>query len=389
MAKTLLFFMIIIPSIFLAQGGYINSLQFKVEQQSIVVTYSLKPTQTGQYYQIQAQFSHAGGIYFPKMVTGDYGDRVSGGEEKRFVWNPLLDNIRTLEGEFKLSLQADLYGMINGTKNMIWIEGGTYIFGDQFNEGNEDERPNCKLQINGFFMDDGEITFEEYDAFCMSIKKPLTKDENWGRGKRPVINISWYDAIEYCNWRSTQDGLQLCYNINKFVKDPNNFNNSDRLVWSISFNVSANGYRLPTEAEWEFAARTRDQKIRFGNGRNKADPKEMNFMATPYIDAISNSGTPRQQSVETAQFEPNKLALYDLSGNVQEWCWDWYDPIWYQSIQENNSTNNPIGPNAGLYRTLRGGSWKSSALACRISARQPMRADLFASDIGFRCVRNK
>ncbi len=394
MVKFIIPIFLSISGVIHCQNQYINSLIFHVEANTVVVSYDLKPTYPGQFYKIQAEFRHFGGVYRPQnQVTGDYGERITGGNAKRFVWNPILENLRALEGEFTLVLQADLYAPRQSpqAKGMEWIEGGILLFGDAFNDGNEDEKPICKVQLTGFFMDAREITFDQYDAFCTATKRPRSPDKDWGRGTRPVVNVTWYDAIEFCNWRSAQDGLKPYYDINKFAKDQHNYNNSDKIKWEVLPVSSSNGYRLPTEAEWEYAAKCRDQKFRFTNGKNKADVKEINFMALPHGDAIANAGIPRQKTMETGQVAPNLLGLYDLNGNVQEWCWDWYDYTWYTTMKNDGGSMiaNPRGPETGQYRALRGGSWKSAALSCRNSARNQMRPDLYDTDVGFRCVRNK
>ena len=144
---------------------------------------------------------------------------------------------------------------------MELVPGGKFQMGDTFGDGDEDERPVHEVQLNSFQMAATETTLAAYDLFCKATGRDLVKDRDWGRGQRPVIYVNWYDAIEYCNWLSIQHNLQPVYRIDKNRKDPNNTNSSDYLKWTVQSNWAANGYRLPTEAEWEYAAKGGPIKI--------------------------------------------------------------------------------------------------------------------------------
>ncbi|MBK7408953.1 MAG: SUMF1/EgtB/PvdO family nonheme iron enzyme [Saprospirales bacterium] len=157
------------------------------------------------------------------------------------------------------------------------------------------------------------------------------------------------DAVAYCNWRSQQEGLTPSYTI---------------LGENVTCNWSANGYRLPTEAEWEYAARQRGQKVRFGNGKDVVTRRRLILMALPVVKAYSMvGGIPEKDSSRWRLNSPNNLGLYDMSGNVWEWCWDWY------GTYPSGASSNPKGPDSGSNRVIRGGSWVFRPAGVRVALR--------------------
>jgi formylglycine-generating enzyme required for sulfatase activity len=250
---------------------------------------------------------------------------------------------------------------------MVTVPGGTFQMGDVMWDKEETDETVHSVTLGAFQIGAYEVTFEEYDAFCTATKREKPADEGWGRGKRPVINVSWEDVVAYCNWRSKQEGLEEVYKINGS---------------RISANWQANGYRLPTEAEWEYAARAGGKKVRFGNGRDIADPKEINFNASAgYKKPYSVVGEYRRKTLPVGSFAPNALGLYDMSGNVWEWCWDWYDSY------STSAQTNPKGPNTGSVRVLRGGSWYFYPQGCRVAYRYYLTPGYRNVLIGFRLSR--
>jgi formylglycine-generating enzyme required for sulfatase activity len=148
-----------------------------------------------------------------------------------------------------------------------------------------------------------------------------------------------------------------------------------------------NNYRLPTEAEWEYAARGGGKAVLFGNGKNTADPNEINIDGNiSYKKTYSKLGESPSKTVPTGSLHsPNMLGLHDMSGNVYEWCSDWYASDYYK----NSPTTNPTGPSSGSSRVCRGGSWGNSPQYCRVATRSlsfPYNIDPF---IGFRLSRTK
>lgn len=150
---------------------------------------------------------------------------------------------------------------------------------------------------------------------------------------------------------------------------------------------SSKQYRLPTEAEWEYAAREGGKKRRFGNGKDIADPAEMNFYSLKdYKQPYSVVGEYRKKTTPVDFFRPNALGLYDMSGNVWEWCSDWYAEHYYREYEKQDIVRNPQGPETGSSRVIRGGGWVINPQSCRSTYRDASAPDEAGSDLGFRLV---
>ena len=234
---------------------------------------------------------------------------------------------------------------------MIRLPGGRFTMGDK----DEIDAPLHEVVISPFYMDKYLVTQEEYQR--VMGKNP----SRWKGSTNPVEQVRWSDAVRYCNARSRLEGLQACYDLS---------------AWECDFD--ANGYRLPTEAEWEYACRAGTKMAYyFGN-----DPSKLKDHAWFKQNAGSK---PRP----VGQKRPNPWGLYDMHGNVWEWCNDFYKVDYYQESPQEN----PKGPATGETKVVRGGAWKFSAESCRSGYRyneDPGYADIcFGYDIyGFRCVRN-
>ena len=215
----------------------------------------------------------------------------------------------------------------------VMVRGGTFQMGS--NSGDDDEKPVHSVTVSDFSMSKTEVTFEQYDVFCTLTSRDKPDDEGWGRGDRPVIKVSWHDAVAFCEWISTQ---------------------TDKTV------------RLPTEAEWEYAARGGNKS----KGYTYSGNKDLNAVGW-YSDNCVDKTHP------VAQKQPNELGLYDMSGNVFEWCSDRYSD--YGSSQQTD----PEGPTSGSFRILRGGSWFSYGNDCRVTNRGVITSGR-SYGLGFRCV---
>jgi formylglycine-generating enzyme required for sulfatase activity len=229
--------------------------------------------------------------------------------------------------------------------DFVLIKGSTYTMGDQFGEGNGDEKPHT-VTVSNFYLSKYEVTFREYDAFCAATGRDKPSDAGWGRGERPAIYVSWYDAIEYCNWLSQQQGRKPYYTIDKSNKDPNN-----------------------------------SKKVRFGNGSDIIKPSEVNFNTfESYKKNYSVAGEYRQKTVPVQELKSNALGLYHMSGNVWEWCWDWYG----DNYTQDEGARNPLGTTSGSHRVLRGGGWGNNPQYCRAAYRYSGWPAIRGNGIGFR-----
>lgn len=240
-------------------------------------------------------------------------------------------------------------GSLMFSDSMILVKGGTFEMGDVMGDKENKEETVHQVSLRDFMLAKYETTVDQYDMYCNSIGREISGYAQMGKGKHPIIHVSWYEAIEYCNWCSTQDSLPPYYHVDKINQDPNNQNYE--VKWLVTKNEKSNGYRLPTESEWEYAARSRGKMVRFGNDKNIASPKEINFDASmAYKKAYSLTGEFLGQTLPVGSFEPNSLGFYDLSGNIFEWCWDW------KGSYPAGTTINPQGAAKGSFRVCRGGS---------------------------------
>jgi len=230
---------------------------------------------------------------------------------------------------------------------MIHIKGGTFEMGDTFGDGESNEKPIHLVNIPDFQLCKYPVTQAQWKKIMGDNPAHFKGDE------LPVEQVSWDDAQAFLKKLNAQTGQK---------------------------------YRLPSEAEWEYAAREGGKKVRFGNGKEFADPKDINFNASEkYKKIYSVVGEFRNKTTPVNQFTPNDLGLYDMSGNVWEWCGDWYDEKYYS--KSDGVIVNPSGPSSEEFRVLRGGSWYSYPNDCRAAYRNWLNPNNRDLNIGFRVAR--
>jgi formylglycine-generating enzyme required for sulfatase activity len=227
---------------------------------------------------------------------------------------------------------------------MVTVPAGWFLMGSSGPADQDDERPQRKVYLDAFAIDAVEVTNERYAAFATAsghhrppnpYGEGLLADTD-GIGSLPVVQVTWHDASDYCGWA---------------------------------------GKRLPTEAEWEKAARGTDGR-RFPWGAAQPAPGHANF-------GREWDGTATMRSVGTTPDGRSPYGVMDMGGNVREWVADWYHPEYYAGAPERN----PRGPEDGILKVTRGGSWHNSANELRVTARQKGGFALKTDGVGFRCAR--
>ena len=258
--------------------------------------------------------------------------------------------------------------------DMVAVEGSTFSMGSFGNETNE--TPVHEVSLDYFYILSTEVTQSQYKA-VMGVNYSRFRGAD-----RPVEEVSWYDAIVFCNKLSMLADLTPVYSLDGST-DPDEWgdipridaSDKDKARWNnIKWNVEADGYRLPTEAEWEYAAK----------GGLKAEEDTLYSGSDVITDVAWNADTPDGETHDVAGKEPNELGLYDMTGNVWEWVWDWYGN--YHTVDRVN----PKGADADVTgrKMRRGGSIKSDAVFCRNANRASSVPELRGVDLGFRIARS-
>jgi len=251
---------------------------------------------------------------------------------------------------------------------MVLVEGGSFRMGDEFGDLWEGCRPVHAINLTyDYWIGKYEVTFNEYEAFCIETGKSKPDDWGWEPGTRPVMNVSWWDAIAYCNWLSGRERIAVAYRLQGEANEGSLLDSNGNVTTNVT---QVRGYRLPMETEWEYAAR---------GGKNS---KGFMYSGSNSLDEVgwynANSGSKTQ---EIKKKKANELGIFDMSGNVWEWCHDRYAS--YQIGTQTNLT----GTNGGFLRLVRGGSWVMTANYCRSASRSSFDPSGTGPSLGFRLAR--
>ncbi len=332
-----------------------NFILQKDEQKSIAVPYAgiqvstnVATSITKLNYNGTTIKSVTGNGIISGIVPGNYTLSV---EAEGYIMQ--TENITLSNGQ---TLQKNVQLVRIPFTQMVTIPAGTFTMGCTGEQSGcySDEIPIHQVTLSPYEIGKYEVTQKEWRTVMGASPSYFTGDN------KPVEQVSWNDIITFCNTLSTREGLTPVYTVSGST---------------VTANWNANGYRLPTEAEWEYAA------------RGGASSTNTQYSGSNTIGNVawysSNSGNTTH---DVGTKSPNQLEIYDMSGNVWEWCWDWYSSSYYTS----SSQTNPRGPSAGSGRVLRGGSWRDTAGYCRVASRySSYDPDFRYFSFGFRLARTR
>lgn len=268
----------------------------------------------------------------PEPEAAASGDEQAEPAGSAAISEPFLKEVSAKAERVERNARGSWEATFGGGITMVYIPEGEITIGSPVREGDADEHPSHRVYLAGFWIGKTEVTFRQFDLFCADTGREKAADEGWGREDRPVIYVSWNDAMEYCAWLEKRTGLR---------------------------------FRLPSEAEWEKAARDR-----YPWGGTPPTPDLANFnkehMMTRPVGSYPKGASP--------------YGILDLAGNVWEWTIDWYDPDFYQ----DSPRENPQGPEEGSERVVRGGSWANGAGLVRAANRSSEKPGSKLNILGFR-----
>ncbi|MCK5033576.1 MAG: formylglycine-generating enzyme family protein [Calditrichia bacterium] len=312
----------------------------------ILVLYDTTDTKTKEKETVEISFHNQDGTRYIND-KGSYG-RINSFYNSRPLSNDEISKL-TDEQQRKLIFTVFEENRKDVYYNMVYIKGGTFNMGSR---KTLDEIPVHRITVNDFYMDKYEVTVIEYLKFCHATKRRPPQQPRWNKDTHPIINVSWRDANAYAKW---------------------------------------SGKRLPTEAEWEYAARSGKKNNWFAWGNVKPNKKRGDNIADESVRTEYRSWNYWQGYYDgfvftspVGSFLPNEIGLHDMGGNVKEWCADWYDKTFYKK----SPRLNPTGPSKGSRRILRGGSWNYGPGDVRLTKRYRYKNTLKLNYIGFRCVKD-
>ena len=337
-------------------------------------------------------FSQNGLLVCSNMATGsvasvEWASSLSGPWHTNWTG---LDAV-TVDSNGMIQVSVPMFYRVRGVANtppgMALIPAGVFTMGDTL-DGESDALP-TNVTVSAFYLDTNLVSYSQWQSVYYWATTNGYGFVNAGSGKaanHPVQTVDWYDVVKWCNARSQQAGLTPAYYRDAGLMQV--FTNGEVTVY-VNWTVKA--YRLPTEAEWEKAARggLSGQRFPWGdtisesqaNYEGNTNNYSYDLGPNGYNAVGVSSGYPYTTPV--GYFAPNGYGLFDMAGNIFEWCWDWYGTPYGQP-----TTNNPTGPGTGNYRVVRGGYWSGPPNHARCPYRTDLNQPLNANvAIGFRCVR--
>ena len=370
----------------MAQNAYISNVQAQQRPGTkfVDITYDLDVFD-GSSVDVYLQISELGDGNYNLPVVSITGDGVSAptsqGKGKKITWNAGADwdGNFTNQAVAKLTLTPPVNTAPTG---FALIPAGNFVMGDTFNEGDSNERPTRTVYVSAFYMQKTEVTKAQWDevaTWAQAHGYDITAADGAGKAaNHPVHSVTWYECVKWCNAKSEKEGRTPVYTVSGSV-----YKTGDSTP---DINYAVNGYRLPTEAEWEKAARggLSGKRFPWGDEITHSLANYRSFSSYSYDTSATrdyhptyNDGTmPYTSPVES--FAANGYGLFDMVGNVWEWCNDWYGTY--------AGNTDPIGAVSGSDRVIRGGSWYDDAYNCRVAYRYFYYPDNSHSFMGFRPV---
>ena len=303
-----------------------------------------------------------------QTFSGDYGLGIVPGNNKQIMWNAGIDYPEQVGENYRVKL------IVSDVKidDISQLEQGNFLMG----EGAGIDDPVHEIMLDAYGICTHAVSNEEYKLFCDDTNRNCPQEgDNYQAPtgyflnfrNYPVVGVSWYDAVSFCNWLSELDNLEPCYNLSNWTYDS-----------------SKNGYHLPSEAQWEKASRGALSQKTYPWG-DAAPGNRCNYRnyAGALQEMMPNFDGQGRGTLPVDSLNANYYNLYNIAGNVWEWCNDWYEENYYNQ----SPSENPQGPNSGDFKVLRGGAWNTAEIKLHCAARYSKVPGTKRYDIGFRIAK--